>query len=60
MQIEILPNCTGCGLCETINSDVFKVPSNGKAQVNNWNIVGNESDCYAAAHQCPVNAIKIM
>lgn len=57
MKIEILPSCTGCGLCEAINSDVFRV--HDKAQVNNWNIIGNESDCYSASQQCPVNAIKI-
>ncbi len=57
MQIEILPNCTGCGLCETINSDIFTVRD--KAHVNQWNIIGNEPDCYSAAQQCPVNAIKI-
>lgn len=57
MKVEILPNCTGCGLCETINNDIFKV--NEIAHVNNWNVIGNESDCYSAARQCPVNAIKI-
>lgn len=57
MQIEILPTCTACGLCEAINSDVFKVRD--RAYVNSWNIIGNEHDCYSAAQQCPVNAIKI-
>lgn len=57
MKVEILPSCNGCGLCESLNCDVFKV--NGKAHVNNANISGNELDCQAAAEQCPVNAIKI-
>lgn len=57
MKVEILESCTGCGLCATINSDVFKV--NAMAHVNSAHIQGNESDCRSAAAQCPVNAIKI-
>lgn len=57
MNVEILESCTACGLCESINSDVFKV--NGKAQVNNNKIKGNEQDCKMAAEQCPMGAIKI-
>jgi len=57
MQIEILPTCTACGLCASINNDVFKV--NGIAYVNNQKIKGNEQDCKTAAAQCPVGAIKI-
>lgn len=57
MKIEILPNCTACGLCESINSDVFKV--NKISHVNYENIAGNEQDCREAAELCPVNAIKI-
>lgn len=58
MKIEILPSCNGCGLCESINSDVFRVVS-GKAHVNNEHVYANKQDCKAAAAQCPVNAIKI-
>ncbi len=57
MKVEILDTCTACGLCESLNSDVFKVSD--KAHVNNMNIMGNEKDCYDAAQQCPVGAIKI-
>ncbi len=57
MRVEIIEGCTACGLCESINSDVFKV--NGKAHVNNDKIKGNEQDCREAAAQCPVNVIKI-
>lgn len=57
MKIEILPTCTACGLCESINGDVFKV--NGIASVNSDKIKGNEKDCRAAAAQCPVGALKI-
>lgn len=57
MKVEILEGCTGCGLCASINSDVFKI--NGIAHVNNSKIKGNESDCRSAAAQCPADAIKI-
>lgn len=58
MQVNINKDCTGCGLCESINSDVFRVDS--VAHVNNNNISGNEHDCRIAADQCPVAAIEIM
>ena len=57
MKIEILPTCTACGLCASINGDVFKV--NGIATVNHDKIQGNEQDCRTAAEKCPVGAIKI-
>lgn len=57
MKVEILDGCTGCGSCEAINSDVFKV--NGVAHVDSQMIKGNEQDCRDAAAQCPVNVIKV-
>ncbi len=57
MIVEILDTCTACGLCESINSEVFKV--NGILHVNQNNVSGNEQDCIDAAAQCPVGAIKI-
>ena len=57
IKVEILPGCTSCGLCESINSDVFRV--NDTAHVNEKNIRGNEKDCITAAAQCPVGVIKI-
>lgn len=57
MKIQIDKSCTGCGLCESINSDVFQVK--GIAHVNSSKIQGNETSCRDAASQCPVGAIKI-
>ena len=57
MQVEILDTCTACGLCESIDSDVFKV--NAISHVNSSKISGNEQDCLDAATQCPGGAIKI-
>lgn len=57
MKVEILEGCTGCGLCASISSDVFKV--NATAHADNSKVKGNESACRSAAEQCPVNVIKI-
>lgn len=57
MIVEILDTCTACGLCESINSEVFKV--NGISHVNQNNVSGNEQDCIDAAAQCPVGAIQL-
>lgn len=57
MNVEIMDTCTACGLCESINSDVFKV--NGMARVFSGRIRGNEADCKKAANLCPVGAIII-
>ncbi len=58
MNVSINNDCTGCGLCESINSDVFTV-AGGQAKVNGSKVSGNEKDCISAAEDCPVGAIKI-
>lgn len=57
MKVTIMDNCTGCGACEAINSDVFHVDT--KAHVNERAVNKNEQDCIDAALICPVNAIWI-
>jgi ferredoxin len=57
MKVEIIPGCISCGLCESINSDVFTL--NEIAHVNEENVPGNEQDCKDAADQCPVSVIKV-
>lgn len=57
MNVEILSGCIGCGICESINSEVFEV--NNVAQVNDENIDANEDDCRLAADMCPVSVIKV-
>lgn len=52
--------CIGCGLCESICPEVFKISDDGKAEV----IVEEIPDSLAgsakdAESQCPVNAIRI-
>jgi len=57
MKVEIIPGCISCGVCESINSEIFKL--NEIAHVNNDKVAGNEQDCRDAAAQCPVSVIKI-
>lgn len=52
--------CIGCGLCESICPDVFKINDEGKAEVTSSHIdIKHETDCQSAAGDCPVNVIKI-
>lgn len=50
--------CVGCGACESLCPEVFKLRDDGKAEVTDEN--GCEKcDCEMIAHSCPVGAIKI-
>ena len=49
--------CVGCGLCEQLCSEVFKVNSDGVAQVNNSEC--SQHNLSEIAEQCPVSAIKV-
>jgi ferredoxin len=48
--------CIGCGLCESICSDVFRLKDDGKAHVISQDC-GKNCDCKSAAESCPVQAI---
>lgn len=58
MKVEILPGCISCGLCESINSDIFTVDDE-TVHVDNSKVPGNETDCREASEQCPVSVIKL-
>jgi ferredoxin len=47
--------CIGCGLCESIDSEVFAM-KNGKAFVKNQK--GNQAKIKDAIDSCPVQAIS--
>jgi ferredoxin len=48
--------CIGCGACEAICPDNFKIDESGKAQV----VGEGEADCAKmAAESCPVQAIEV-
>ncbi len=49
--------CVGCGLCEQICPEVFKVDSEGVAQVEACEC--NQHNLTEVTQQCPVSAIKI-
>ncbi len=49
--------CVGCGLCEQVCPEVFKVEGDGIAHVKNLSYSG--PNLQEAVQQCPVNAIKV-
>ena len=49
--------CVGCGLCEQVCPEVFKVEGDGVAHVINALFSG--PTLQEAAQQCPVTAIKV-
>ncbi len=53
--------CIGCGLCESICPEVFKLDDEGKANAVEGDIdVKYENGCQEAAKDCPVSVIKII
>lgn len=48
--------CIGCGLCETIYPEVFKLDENFKAKVIGE--CGDEQKCREAIDSCPISAIS--
>ena len=49
--------CVGCGLCEQLCPEVFKLGSDGIAQVKASEC--KQHDLSEVAQQCPVNAINL-
>lgn len=49
--------CVGCGLCEQLCSEVFKVGSDGVAEVKSSEC--SQHNLSEIAEQCPVSAIKV-
>lgn len=53
--------CIGCGLCTSICEAVFVMDDDGKAKVVQERVSAELKDqCRQAAHDCPVDAIKIV
>ena len=59
LSISILA-CIGCGLCEDINSQIFKVNENGLAVVKRQPEPSDMMSVNRAINQCPVMAISFM
>ncbi len=52
--------CVGCGLCESICPDVFKMNADDVAEVLVDNVPdGVEASCREAAEGCPAQAISL-
>ena len=49
--------CVGCGLCEQLCSEVFKLDSDGVAKVKDSEC--NKCNLSEIVEQCPVSAIKL-
>jgi len=57
MSIKInLDLCIGCGTCEALCPDVFKVNEEGKSEVIKEDNLGCAKN---AAESCPVQAIEV-
>ena len=59
MKIEIVPGCIGCGMCETICSEVFSVDDVVKIVLDS-DIKSYEESVREAVAMCPVQVIKII
>ncbi len=49
--------CRGCGLCEDINSEIFKVQEDGRAVVKRQPEKSDMMSVNKAINQCPAMAI---
>ncbi|MFH1678129.1 MAG: ferredoxin [Candidatus Omnitrophota bacterium] len=49
--------CVGCGLCEQLCAEVFKITSEGIAEITASEC--SQHNLSEVAEQCPVSAIKV-
>ena len=50
--------CIGCGLCVSVCPAVFRLAADGRAEVSDPPVSGEEQEmCRAAAQNCPVSVI---
>ena len=59
MKIEIVPGCIGCGMCETICSEVFSV-GEVVGLIVGADIKSHEESVRKAIDICPIQVIKII
>ena len=57
MAVKINDSCIGCGACESVCSEVFKVED--VATVNEAAVADNIDCVQEAADSCPVGAIEV-
>lgn len=52
--------CIGCGLCESLCPDIFKIEDDGLAVAIDEELSDSDLDCAKDAEaQCPVEAISV-
>lgn len=51
--------CIGCGLCESICPEVFKMTDDGTAEAIEDELPDFLASAQSAASSCPVSAIKV-
>ena len=56
-QVTIEEGCTGCGLCETICEEVFRMNDDYLAEVYGEVTPENETEVEEAIESCPVEVI---
>ena len=57
MTVKVNDSCIGCGACESVCSEVFKVED--VATVNESAVADNIDCVKEAADACPVGAIEV-
>jgi ferredoxin len=57
MNVQIVPGCIACGVCESLCPEVFTVTDECTADTTR--VIGCETACREAAKACPVNVIVI-
>jgi ferredoxin len=57
MQVNIVPGCIACGVCENLCPEVFTVLET--SEVDATQVDGREDLCRDAAKACPVHVIQI-
>lgn len=59
MKYLVDENCIGCGLCESICPDVFKMKDDGFAEAIEEDVPADaEASALQAKESCPTEAIK--
>ena len=59
MKATVNDSCIGCGLCEGVCPEVFRMADSGKAEAYAEVTVELESTATEARDGCPVSAISI-
>ena len=59
MRARVKEGCTGCGLCEAICPEVFRINNDGLAEAFSEVTAETIDNVREAAESCPVSVIEI-